>query len=144
MVTVAVMGIAIYSERKNKNMAVMNMIEIEKDAVKKAMQKRGYTNAEVAAELSYGAETSLYNALKRGRMPEAKFKKLVALLHVPAEDLIKKPEEPKPEPKPVQERLNLDGCIELTEIAEALNAILNLLIAIYNRMERNEDNGSDL
>ncbi len=120
----------------------MDMVQIDADAVRKAIQKRGYSYSEVAAELSYGAENSLYNAIKRGRMPAGRFQKLVKMVHVPESELLKKEE------KPVQESLNLDynGVqSELKEIKQALVCVANNLQAIYESMERwlNED-GSNL
>ena len=112
-------------------MAVIKMVQINGEAVRKAMQKRGFTRHEIADELSYSSDTSIDNALKRGRIPSVKFQKLVRLLHVPEEELLSNAETPE---KQVQERLQLEDTDTaeikqtLTDIKEYLKQIHSLLV----------------
>lgn len=99
------------------------MVIFDRKAVDAATVRSGYTNAEISAELMYsgmGYET----ALKRGRMPVGKFRKLVKLLNVePAELLPKKT-------KPVQVGLFDDTAevlAELKAIRECLEGIAVML-----------------
>lgn len=118
-------------------MSKMAMVIIDQDAAKQAIKRRGFTYKEISNELSYGSEVSLVTALKRGKMPEAKFNRLVKMLHVPAESLL-----PKQNEKPVQESLKLDAVTladvlaQLKELNEAAAVIVNLL--------KGKGNGSDL
>ena len=125
-------GVVTYSKDvKGEIMAVIKMVQINGKAVRKAMQKRGFTRHEIADELSYSSETSIDNALKRGRIPSVKFQKLVRLLHVPEEELLSNVETPE---KPVQERLQLEDTDTaeikqtLTDIKEYLKQIHSLLV----------------
>jgi transcriptional regulator with XRE-family HTH domain len=111
-------------------MAVIKMVEINGEAVRKAMQKRGYTRHEIADELSYSSDTSIDNALKRGRIPSVKFQKLVRLLHVPEEELLSKTETPE---KPKQECLPLENT-DLAEIKTTLSYIKVILEDIHALM----------
>lgn len=104
------------------------MITIDRAAVEIVAAKRGYTAAEIAGELTYNT-AGYESALKRGRMPVAKFNRLVKILDCQAEEILPKVE------KPVQESLfdatPADLLAEMKAIRNVLEGIAVMLEGKY-------------